>query len=188
MSYSVGSKANQCHVSVPRPQVIKDYNASMGGVDKMDCLIALYRTMLKSRKWTLRVIFHFVDMATTNAWLEYLRVAKVALVPKKKLLGLLQFRLHIVEALLKDTVPTSKIGRPQSTSPHHPNEKKCTRAPKLPVVDVRYDSVGHWPDKPKLKVPLRCRFEKCLKRTRTKCIKCNAMLCIESCFVKFHTR
>ena len=47
----------------------------MGGVDKMDFLIQLYRIFIRSRKWTLRVIFHFVSVAVNNSWLEYQRDA-----------------------------------------------------------------------------------------------------------------
>jgi hypothetical protein len=43
----------------------------MGGVDKHDMIISLFQTHIKSNKWTLRLITHAFDMATTNTWLEY---------------------------------------------------------------------------------------------------------------------
>lgn len=53
------SKVDKCFIDVKRPAVVWVYNRSMGGVDKMDFLVALYRTTIRSRKWTLRMIFHF---------------------------------------------------------------------------------------------------------------------------------
>lgn len=61
------SKTRKEYIQVNRPEVIKLYNASMGGVDKMDFLIQLYRIFIRSRKWTLRVIFHFVTVAVNNS-------------------------------------------------------------------------------------------------------------------------
>ncbi|KAL3219787.1 hypothetical protein MRX96_005557 [Rhipicephalus microplus] len=52
------NKAEMCYVDVKRPAAINAYNHSMGGVDKVDFLIALYRTTIRSRKWTLRMTFH----------------------------------------------------------------------------------------------------------------------------------
>jgi hypothetical protein len=40
------------HVEITRPEIVKEYCAFMGGVDKMDFLIALYRVKLKTSKWT----------------------------------------------------------------------------------------------------------------------------------------
>lgn len=91
-------KAEYIHIN--RPQVIKQYNHSMGGVDLLDQLISIYRIFIRSRKWTLRVIMHFVDFAIVNAWLEYKRDCMKANVPTKKVLDLLHFRMSIVEGLL----------------------------------------------------------------------------------------
>lgn len=66
-------KDEKAYVDVLRPEVIRLYNHSMGGVDKMDFLQELYRTFIRSRKWTLRVIFHFIDLSICNGWLEYKR-------------------------------------------------------------------------------------------------------------------
>ncbi|KAJ3641828.1 hypothetical protein Zmor_028301 [Zophobas morio] len=47
------NKNEKKYITVPRPEVVKLYNHSMGGVDKMDYLLTLYRIFVKSRKWTL---------------------------------------------------------------------------------------------------------------------------------------
>ena len=58
---------------VPCPTVVFVYNSSMGGVDLVDMLIALYRIKFKSKRWYLILIFHAVDIAKVNAWLLYRR-------------------------------------------------------------------------------------------------------------------
>lgn len=63
-------KSQKEYKQVPRPEVIKDYNHCMGGVDKLDFLITLYRTFIRSRKWTLRMFTHAIDLACANSWLE----------------------------------------------------------------------------------------------------------------------
>ena len=54
-----------------RPEIIRTYNQSMGGVDRLDQLISLYRTFIRSKKWTQRMMTHAVDMSLALAWLEY---------------------------------------------------------------------------------------------------------------------
>jgi hypothetical protein len=68
-------KKTNSYIMVHRPEIVKLYNASMGGVDKIDQLISLYRTFIKSRKWPLRMISHAFDLAIVNSWLEYRRDA-----------------------------------------------------------------------------------------------------------------
>lgn len=43
----------------------------MGVVDKHDQLVSFFRTFIKSKKWTMRMVTHAFDMATVNSWLEY---------------------------------------------------------------------------------------------------------------------
>ncbi|KAB0804468.1 hypothetical protein PPYR_01438 [Photinus pyralis] len=66
-------KKQKAYVQIQRPLVIALYNKSMGGVDKSGFLVSLYRTFIRSRKWTLRVIFHYFKASVCNSWLEYRR-------------------------------------------------------------------------------------------------------------------
>ncbi|XP_064597857.1 piggyBac transposable element-derived protein 2-like [Liolophura sinensis] len=56
------------YVNIECPALIKAYNKCMGGVDKCDMMLSLYRIKMKSRKWYRRLIFHMVDLALSNAW------------------------------------------------------------------------------------------------------------------------
>ncbi|XP_072141318.1 piggyBac transposable element-derived protein 2-like [Dermacentor andersoni] len=115
------SKAEKCFVDIRRPAVVGAYNRSMGGVDKVDFLVALYRTTIRSRKWTLRMIFHFMNLAVVNPSLEYRKEADRQLIPSTKQLDLLDFTLNVIEALsAAESKPlTLKRGRP-SASPLQP--------------------------------------------------------------------
>jgi len=77
-------KKNKQHVEIERPEIIKLYNKSMGGVDKHDQLVSYYRIHMKSKKWTFRMIFHAFDMAVANCWLEYINDANAFKIPKNK--------------------------------------------------------------------------------------------------------
>ena len=50
------------HINVSCPSLINAYNKNVGGVDKCDMLISLYRNSLQSKKWYKRIIFHMLDM------------------------------------------------------------------------------------------------------------------------------
>ena len=50
-----------------QPVASVDYNYYMGGVDKQDQLIKPYDIMRKTQKWTQKLGFHFLQVATLNA-------------------------------------------------------------------------------------------------------------------------
>lgn len=75
-------KNGKKYLNVKRPEIVKLYNYSMGGVDLLDQMISLYRIYIRSRKWTLRLIFHAVDLAVVNSWFEYRRNAQQLQIPK----------------------------------------------------------------------------------------------------------
>ncbi|XP_040064051.1 piggyBac transposable element-derived protein 2-like [Ixodes scapularis] len=184
------SKADKCFLDIKRPAVVGAYNRSMGGVDKVDFLVALYRTTIRSRKWTLRMIFHFMNLAVVNAWLEYRKDADRQLILPTKQLDLLDFTLGVIEALsAAESKPVSrKRGRP-SDSPLQPS-KQLRFAENRPVQDVRFDQMGHWPVHEDSREQ-RCKMERCTGKTRVMCDKCNVHLCLtksRNCFKAFHLR
>ena len=64
-------KAAKETIEVDRPNSVAIYNAFMGGVDKSDMLLSLYRTKFRSRKWYLRIVFHLFSLSAINSWIIY---------------------------------------------------------------------------------------------------------------------
>lgn len=77
------SKTEGQFVNVSCQAIVVTYNKNMGGVDTLNQLIEVYRTWFKTRKWTLKVILHFLDVVVVNGWLQYKRDAKLNKLPKK---------------------------------------------------------------------------------------------------------
>ncbi|PSN32752.1 hypothetical protein C0J52_23332 [Blattella germanica] len=188
-------KTKKQFTQVPRPEVVKHYNEGMGGVDKFDFFISIYRIFLKSKKWTLRMITHGLDLAVTNSWLEYKKKAEQLGLPSNKTLDLIHFRLHVAEVLiLAEKTPMKKRGRPSSSSRESPlpNPKTPKREVQLrPIVDVRYDRMDHLPLFQDVKEAGRCKNLGCKAKTYIACNKCKVNLCItrkNNCFESFHTK
>lgn len=193
-------KAKKEYIHVQRPQVIREYNLHMGGVDKMDFLITIYRTFIRSRKWTLRMFTHAIDIALVNGWLEYKSKARLLGVPKKEILDLLHFRAYVAEGLiLVKKAPPKKRGRPSTTPPQSPStsaesaptSSKKTKPEISPIIEVRYDRIDHFPQIDDKDFASRCKFADCKGRSRTLCSKCKVHLCLtkkSNCFVKYHSK
>ena len=131
------------YIHVQRPEVVRLYNSSMGGVDKMDFLVQLYRIFICSRKWPLPVIFHYVSVSVNNSWLEYQRNCNSLHILKKKRHDLYSWSFNIAEALCKTGVSQQrKRGRPSSDSEHACPAKK-QKLDRRPVKDARYDKIDH---------------------------------------------
>ncbi|KAK4320484.1 hypothetical protein Pmani_008650 [Petrolisthes manimaculis] len=64
-------KAERTHVPVKRPRVVREYNDAMGGVDLHDQVLSYYRSFNRSKKWTVRVVLHMLDLVSANCWMEY---------------------------------------------------------------------------------------------------------------------
>lgn len=77
-------KKQKMYVNIERPEIVTAYNASMDGVDKIDQLISYYRTFIRSRKWTLRMIVHAFDLVVANCWLQHLKDADHYNINKRK--------------------------------------------------------------------------------------------------------
>ena len=45
------------YINVQCPQIAREYNKTMGGVDLSDTLISLYRTQVKTKRWYIKNLF-----------------------------------------------------------------------------------------------------------------------------------
>jgi hypothetical protein len=160
------------------PRIIKQYNKKMGGVDKADMLIALYRVGRKSHKWYMNIFFQLLDVALNNAWLIHRRDCDEIGDKAKKLKP---SRLYIANTLINCNI------QPKTNVRSDPSVVSLikTVAPRPPQ-EVRLDGINHLPN---ITTQGRCKACKTGK-TMIVCIKCNQRLCLtqkKKCFVTFHT-
>ena len=81
-----------CHsakkkVDIEQPDMIREYNKSMGGVDRMDQNIAAYMINLRSKKWWWPLFRFATDVSVNNAFQLY----RMKEVEGEKKLGALGF-------------------------------------------------------------------------------------------------
>lgn len=107
-------RKKKTYVSVDCPQIIKEYNRHMGGVDLMDGLMGRYHIKAKSRDIMMRLFYHFIDMALTNAYILNNRIraeksndSSVEDVPEA--IQLPDFRSMVAEGLVSWNRHTKKV-------------------------------------------------------------------------------
>ncbi|XP_036346069.1 piggyBac transposable element-derived protein 3-like [Rhagoletis pomonella] len=111
-------KDSQGYIEVFRPEVVRLYNESMGGVDLLDQMIQYYRINIRTKKWTIRIIMHFIDLAITASWMEYRKHCQENKITK--ILDSLNFRAEVANCMLNvktsnlqsDIETTRRRGRP----------------------------------------------------------------------------
>ena len=175
------SESAKEHIMIDRPISIGVYNNYMGGVDKIDYLISLYRIKAKTRKWPVHMFFHFLDLAVANSWLKYCDFELVHGTSKSNISDLLALRNEVGRALTMATVPARPADRPR-TELHSAislasSPQKRAKKTMMPVQDVRYDFFGYWPDCID-GLEQYCKLEGCGGRSRVMCVKCNVFLCL----------
>ena len=155
--YSQKLKKN---VQITQPHLVKCYNENMGGVDRSDQNISLYRVSMRGKKWYFPLIAHCIDLAEQNAW-QLHRVHKGEL-------DHLAFRRRVATAILETNVrPRKGTGRPS----------------KAEHVDSRFDRLDHLVEPQD--VQTRCR--QCHQKCTTRCSKCDVGVHVK-CFRLYHTK
>jgi len=54
-----------------KPNVIVQYNAFMGGVDKLDQMLKLYLSLCTTMKWYKKLFQHLLDVTVYNSFVLY---------------------------------------------------------------------------------------------------------------------
>lgn len=155
------SRRQKKNIRVEQPHLINMYNANMGGVDRSDQNISLYRVSIRGKKWYHCLLTHCIDMAVQNAWQLHRK--------QNGDMDQLKFRRVIATTLLQQN-------RKQQTYQKGPRGS-------LEGSVLRYDGMNHFvvhQDK-----QTRCGF--CHERTTTRCSKCDVGVHVK-CFISFHTK
>ena len=172
-------------IAVPAPSVIRAYNTHMGYVDEINSYLARFRmtTHCRARAY-LKIFFHFINIAVTNAWIEYRRDCDDVHEPERERMSLHDFKADVATSLMQTNVTRKHFGRKSLIE----EELKKKRGPitNAPPQAVRTDNIGHWPGLGP-RGP-RCKVPSCDAKPLTMCTKCNVYLCInaKNCFVTFH--
>lgn len=182
-----------CFIDVSAPKTIANYNRYMGGVDILDQSMEYYRTFIKTRKWTLKVILHFFDLALCNAWRLYkLESVAASNIPSNKVMDLLEFRMQVADALV--TTPPrkrrSESDEDEAVENIEPNTSRFRRS-NQPSQAKRYDGYDHFPSFEGIDNPRSCRMEGCRSRSKIRCEKCDVYLCLtrkQNCYAAYHKK
>lgn len=152
-------------IEVPRPLVIANYNKNMGGVDRMDENVSLYRISIHGKKWWSCIFTWMVDVCIQNGW-QLHRIAHPDMAQ-------FDFRREIASFYC------GHYGVPPKSTGNRKRKMESTD-----YASLRYDNSSHWPQRSTGR--RRCALEKCKGSVRTMCGKCNVGLCI-TCFESYHT-
>lgn len=173
------SKDAKRKVDVDCPNVVKDYNKHMGGVDLADMLVSLYKTPFKTRRWYIGIFAQLIDICINNAWILYRKHHSQR--KSEARLKLKLFRYEIFSALIKMNKSAKRTNQEETTI-----RKPCKPRP---VDCVRFDNIGHF-----LSTKEEGRCMECTKKTTVFCIKCDVRVCFvtgknpRNCHLKFHTK
>lgn len=176
------SASEKAYKIISRPFIVREYNSNMGGIDLNDFLVALYRTEPGTKKYYMKIFYHFLDVSVVNAWLLYRRHMRQN---EQDHMTLLNFRIDIANSLIQYGKKIMKRrGRP-SNKPTQVRQRVVTSVG--PPLEVRYDGVEHWPVEDRRERCVQCKERGMF--SSFKCTKCDVSLCIKknrNCFTAFH--
>jgi hypothetical protein len=167
---------NKANKHETKPVVVCDYNKNMLGVDLKDQMLQPYLLeRKKSTKWYKKLFKRLLNVAIHNAMVIYRSL------PNNKNMDTLKFRLSQAKGLVEkygSRVPRPVYGRPSVEPP----PKRLTERHFL----ERIPATGK-----KAKPQKRCVV--CAKHGKRKesiywCSECEAGLCLDGCFKKYHTK
>lgn len=176
------TQKNGSRIDVKCPEVVKDYNINMGGVDLADRYMVLYQVDRKSKNGG--IFWGLLDVTFFYSYVVYKQMFND--------ISVLEFRRLVSNGLITYKNPKGRkrsFDQTPSTSPTICPKRRKTEYSVMK--DIRLTNKGvHWP----MFVENRGRCEVCSKkkiqsRPHGKCSECRVFLCLnekKNCFAEFH--
>ena len=185
-------KKTKQYIMVNRPHLIQAYNENMGGVDFLDRVIAMYRISARTKKWTVRLLFHLFDFALAASWIEHRRAEVSEKISRKDKLDFLDFRVDVAHSLLNSETHAENGNNSDDAEDETISignrKRKCVTP--LPHDSLRKKKADHMPEIPIDGKPSRCRLPGCdSPKCRIMCSTCKVYLCMNAnrnCYKLFH--
>ena len=154
-------KGQSAKIPVPCPEIIKDYNSGMGGVDLLDQKTAAYKLDRKSSGWRyyLRFFFDLMDISGVNSDIIYKKL-------NPKGMELLDFKIVLTKSLVATYHSCSR-----NTPASHVSHREVLPASAPLHLSVLQQARG------------KCRYcytESIGNKTYIKCNTCGVFLCLIS--------
>ena len=176
MLINSGKKTRITGEEIRKPDVIVNYNSTMGGVDTLSRVIVPYMCQRRGVKWYRKLAKLFLEICVYNSFCIWQKLN-----PDKSFDNL-KFRKLLIEELI---MYHSHGSRPRQAGPQN-----CGGNP-LRLFERHFISI--YPNRcSKKKYPqvncVRCYAMKKQKDTRYWCSKCGLGLCLLECFEVYHTK
>ena len=157
--------------NVPCPDIIREYNAYMGGVDRNDQMKSYYTIPCAGKKWWMRIFLDILDRAIHNSNILHNES------PNHSRQSLKTFRINLAQSLIGDFSSRRRTGNP----PFGPLEKRFVER--------------HFPEIVPLNEKGRHKERRCYVCSRNGkrkqviyfCPDCDVGLCPAPCFKDYHT-
>ncbi|CAI9556655.1 unnamed protein product [Staurois parvus] len=169
--------------NIQKPQVVIDYNSTMGGVDRADQAMTFYPAMRKQqRKYYKKIFWHLLEQCLWNAYIMFCKnsdnlVVQVDFIWKAAEFIFLKHQTHSVSVGRSGQHAVGVVNPERLTGRHFmdhipPTPKKAAPTRMCVVCCSRRDESG----------------KKICKEMRFHCPDCDARLCAVPCFKIYHTR
>ncbi|ROL52295.1 Chimeric ERCC6-PGBD3 protein [Anabarilius grahami] len=94
-------KSKKEYTNTDQPNIIKECNAYMGGVDMLDAHLARCKFPIRTRRWYMVLFWHFLSVAVINAWLLYQHDCEAQGITGSKVLKLRKFQGLVAQGLVE---------------------------------------------------------------------------------------
>ncbi|KAJ2954434.1 hypothetical protein O0L34_g2704 [Tuta absoluta] len=159
-----------------KPNVVRDYNEGMSGIDLSDQMLSYYSALRKTLFWYKKLAIHIFEIYIHNACMIY---NNQAYLPRQEKLDALSFKDKVIEYLLGEKLAEykKKLKKMRDTNDDNQTFHYLERLP---------------PTQKKQKPTKPCRVctkEKKRRETIYYCPVCpeKPALCVENCFKLFHS-